>query len=214
MGRRLGTAEVRCIHDSADHRARRAHRRRRLQESRRPAGPHPDHDEGPRRHLAWEGVSLAPGDVVLVRTGTGRFWGDDGADHAKIAEHDSAGRRPGGHQVAGRGSGGDHGRLRHQRIRGQPAPDSPGTGIPVHRYLLVDQGVHLGEFHYLESLSKAKAYTFCYVAAVNKIKGTAAGFALRPLACDNRSRPEYGLSPENLLDYHDRQASEGISGPG
>ena len=41
--------------------------------------------------LAWEGVSLAPGDVVLVRTGTGRFWGEDGADHAKIAEHDSAG---------------------------------------------------------------------------------------------------------------------------
>ena len=62
-----------------------------------------------------------------------------------------------------------------------PAPDSPGTGIPVHRYLLVDQGVHLGEFHYLEGLSQAKAYTFCYVAAVNKIKGAAAGFALRPL---------------------------------
>jgi hypothetical protein len=52
----------------------------------------------------------------------------------------------------------------------------------VHRYLLVDQGVHLGEFHYLEGLSRAKAYTFCYVAAVNKIKGAAAGFALRPLA--------------------------------
>ena len=41
--------------------------------------------------LAWEGVNLATGDVVLVRTGTGRFWGDDGADHARIADHDSAG---------------------------------------------------------------------------------------------------------------------------
>ena len=41
--------------------------------------------------LAWEGVSLAPGDVVLVRTGTARYWGEDGADHAKIAAHDSAG---------------------------------------------------------------------------------------------------------------------------
>src|SRR4029077_19227906 len=63
-----------------------------------------------------------------------------------------------------------------------PAPDSPGTGIPVHRYLLVDQGVHLGEFHYLEGLSQARAFTFCYIAAVNKIKGAAAGFALRPIA--------------------------------
>jgi hypothetical protein len=41
--------------------------------------------------LAWEGVSIQPGDVVLVRTGTGRFWGDDGADHVQIGAHDSAG---------------------------------------------------------------------------------------------------------------------------
>jgi hypothetical protein len=54
--------------------------------------------------------------------------------------------------------------------------------IPVHRYLLVDQGVHLGEFHYLEALSASKAYVFCYIATVNKIRGAAAGFALRPIA--------------------------------
>ena len=64
----------------------------------------------------------------------------------------------------------------------RPAPNSPETIIPVHRYLLVEQGVHLGELHDLEGLSRARAYTFCYVAAVNKIKGTAAGFALRPIA--------------------------------
>jgi hypothetical protein len=63
-----------------------------------------------------------------------------------------------------------------------PPSGSPGSPIPVHRYLLVDQGVHLGEFHYLEKLSQARIYTFCYVATVNKIKGAAAGFALRPLA--------------------------------
>jgi kynurenine formamidase len=132
--------------------------------------------------LAWEGVGLAPGDVVLVRTGTGRFWADDGADHATIAKHDSAGpdleatkwlvAENGAIMVGSDTSG----------FEVNPPPGSPGTGIPVHRYLLVDQGVHLGEFHYLEGLSQAKAYTFCYVAAVNKIKGAAAGFALRPLA--------------------------------
>ena len=131
--------------------------------------------------LAWEGVTLAPGDVVLVRTGTGRFWGEDGANHAKIGEHDSAGvdlestkwlvEDQGAVMVGSDTSG----------LEVSPAPDSPGTGIPVHRYLLVDQGVHVGEFHYLEGLSQAKAYTFCYVAAVNKIKGAAAGFALRPV---------------------------------
>jgi kynurenine formamidase len=132
--------------------------------------------------LAWEGVSVAPGDVVLVRTGTGRFWGEDGADHAKISAADSAGVDLEGTKwlVADQGAimvGSDT-----SGYEVNPAPDAPGTGIPVHRYLLVDQGVHLGEFHYLEGLSEAKAYTFCYVAVVNKIRGAAAGFALRPLA--------------------------------
>ena len=132
--------------------------------------------------LAWEGVTLAPGDVVLVRTGTARYWGDDGADHKRIAEHDTAGpdldatrwlvEDQGAIMVGSDTSG----------YEVNPAPGSPDTGIPVHRYLLVEQGVHLGEFHNLEGLSKAKAFTFCYVAAVNKIKGAAAGFALRPLA--------------------------------
>src|SRR5262245_11495888 len=135
-----------------------------------------------RETLAWEGVTLQPGDVVLVRTGTGALWGEDGADHRAIAEHDSAGpdlsatrwliEDQGAVMVGSDTSG----------YEVNPAPNSPNCTIPVHRYLLIDQGVHLGEFHYLEDLSKAKVYTFCYVAAVNKIKGAAAGFALRPLA--------------------------------
>ncbi len=132
--------------------------------------------------LAWEGVTLAPGDVVLVRTGTARYWGEDGADHALIAEHDSAGpdleatkwlvEDQGAIMVGSDTSG----------YEVNPPAGPTDTGIPVHRYLLVEQGVHLGEFHNLEGLSRAKAYTFCYIAAINKIKGTVAGFALRPLA--------------------------------
>ncbi len=132
--------------------------------------------------LAWEGVALKPGDVVLVRTGTGQFWGDDGADHKVIAEHDSAGpdlhatkwlvEEQGAIMVGSDTSG----------YEVSPSPIKTGSGIPVHRYLLVDQGVHLGEFHYLEGLSKAKVYEFCYIATTNKIKGTAAGFGLRPIA--------------------------------
>ena len=132
--------------------------------------------------LAAQGTSLRPGDVVLVRTGTGRYWGEEGADHAKIAEHDSAGPdleatrwlvEDQGAMMVGSDTSG---------YEVNPPPGNPGTGIPVHRYLLVDQGVHIGEFHYLEGLSKAKAYTFCYIASTSKIKGTVAGFALRPIA--------------------------------
>ena len=132
--------------------------------------------------LAWEKVALKPGDVVLVRTGTGRFWAEDGADHKTIADHDSAGpdleatkwliEDQGAIMVGSDTSG----------FEANPPTGKPGTGIPVHRYLLVDQGVHLGEFHYLEGLSKSQAYVFCYIAMTNKIKGAAAGFALRPIA--------------------------------
>jgi kynurenine formamidase len=132
--------------------------------------------------LAWEGVKLQPGDIVLVRTGTGRYWGEDGADHTKIGEHDSAGPdlvatkwliEDQGAMMVGSDTSG---------YEVNPAPQGARTGIPVHRYLLVDQGVHIGEFHNLEGPSKAKAYVFCYVAMTNKIRGTAAGFALRPVA--------------------------------
>lgn len=57
-----------------------------------------------------------------------------------------------------------------------------GTILPVHRYLLIEQGVHIGEFHNLEQLSKEKIYEFCYICCVNKIQGTVAGFGLRPIA--------------------------------
>jgi kynurenine formamidase len=132
--------------------------------------------------LAWEDVTLQPGDVVLVRTGTGGLWGEEGADHAKIAEHDSAGpdlaatkwlvEEQGAIMVGSDTSG----------YEVNPPSGPSGSPIPVHKYLLVDQGVHLGEFHNLEGLSQAKVYTFCYIALINKIKGAAAGFALRPIA--------------------------------
>lgn len=52
----------------------------------------------------------------------------------------------------------------------------------MHKYLLIEQGVHIGEFHYLEDLARDKVSEFCYVATTAKIAGSVAGFALRPLA--------------------------------
>ena len=111
---------------------------------------------GTRETSSWCGP--APGDSGAA----------DGADHAQIAEHDSAGpdleatrwlvEQQGAIMVGSDTSG----------YEVNPAPDSPDTGIPVHRYLLVEQGVHLGEFQYLEGLSQAKAYTFCYIAPLTR----------------------------------------------
>jgi len=132
--------------------------------------------------LAKQGTVLKPGDSVLIRTGTLRYWGDDGADHAKVGAHDSAGIDLG----AARWLVEQHGAILigsdTSGLEYSPAPSEKSAFIPVHKYLLIEQGVHIGEFHFLEDLARAKAYEFCYLCTVNKIKGAVAGFCLRPLA--------------------------------
>jgi kynurenine formamidase len=134
--------------------------------------------------LSAEKVDLEPGDVVLVRTGALRYWGETGADHPKIAQHDSAGITLEGAKwlVEEKGAvmvGADTSGL---EVGQDPA--LPGATIPVHEYLLIEQGVHIGEFHYLEDLSRDKVYRFTYVVATNRLKGAVAGTALRPIAIE------------------------------
>jgi len=134
--------------------------------------------------LAAQKVDVEPGDVVMVRTGTLRYWGETGADHAKIGQHDSAGitleaakwlvEQKGAVMIGADTSGTEVGQ----------DPALPGAVIPVHEYLLIEQGVHIGEFHNLEGLSRAKVYRFTYVAMTNRLKGTVAGTALRPIAIE------------------------------
>jgi len=134
------------------------------------------------RALHAQKIELRPGDVVLLRTGTLRYWGQDGADVEKIREHDSAGislatarylvEHFGAMMIGSDTSG----------LECNPPHEGANSFIPVHSYLLVEQGVHIAEFHYLEDLARERIHEFCYVAATNKIAGTTAGFALRPLA--------------------------------
>ena len=132
--------------------------------------------------LELQDVEIQPGDAVFVRTGTLQYWGSTGTDHKKIAEYDSAGinldsakwlvEEKGAILVGSDTSG----------LEVVPAPEGSTSFNPVHEYLLVEQGVHIGEFHYLERLAEDRAYKFCYIAATNKIKGTTAGFTMRPIA--------------------------------
>jgi kynurenine formamidase len=132
--------------------------------------------------LDKQGTKLRPGDTVLIRTGVLRYWGENGSDHKRLAQHDSAGIDLAAAKwlVEQKGAillGSDTSGLEHL-----PGPGDTPAFVPVHKYLLTDQGVHIGEFHFLEELARDKVYEFCYVCSTNKIRGTTAGFTLRPLA--------------------------------
>jgi kynurenine formamidase len=133
-----------------------------------------------REVLLAQRVEIEPGDAVFIRTGALRYWGETGSDKAKLAEHDSAGisLEAAKWLVEQKGAvliGADNSGL-------ETLAWKPGEFYPAHAYLLVQQGVYIGEFHYLEDLAKEKVYEFLYVCTTNKIKGTSAGFALRPVA--------------------------------
>ncbi len=140
--------------------------------------------------LDKQGTVLRPGDVVLIRTGALQFWGETGSDpDGKLAKHDTAGitleaarwlvEQKGAMLIGADTSG----------VEYHPRPEKRAeylakykSFMPVHNYLLIDQGVHLGEFHYLEELARDRVYEFCYICCTNKIRGTTAGFCLRPIA--------------------------------
>jgi len=127
--------------------------------------------------LAAQGADVDPGDAVLIRTGTLRYWGRSGADHARLAQHDSAGLTIEGARW-----------LVEQKGAVFIGSDTTGlewggdATLPVHEYLLVQQGVHIGELFYLEDLARDKAWRFTLIATTNRIRGATAGFALRPIA--------------------------------
>ncbi len=132
--------------------------------------------------LAKQGVDVQPGDAVFIRTGILSLWGENGADKAKLAPHDSAGINLAAAKwlVEEKGAviiGADTSGL---ECTGKCW--KPGQFYPAHVYLLAEQGVYIAEFHYLEDLAKDKAYEFAYVASTNKIRNATAGFVMRPMA--------------------------------
>jgi kynurenine formamidase len=132
--------------------------------------------------LESQGTAIQPGTVVLVRTGTMRHWGEAGHDHDALARPDSAGITLAAakwlvEECGAMVIGGDTSTLEViPPVDGEPSPS------PVHQYLLIDQGVHMGELHNLEGLALDDVYEFTYIALVPPIRGATAGFALRPIA--------------------------------
>ena len=142
--------------------------------------------------LKRQNVDVTPGTVVLIRTGTAQFWGANGSDHAKLAMHDTAGIGISAakwlvEQKGALAVGSDTSGLEY--VPPSPA-DSKAVGgsfNPVHVYLLVEQGVHMLEFHNLEALAADRVYEFAYIATTNAIRGTVAGNGAETAGADGET---------------------------
>ncbi|MTI99650.1 MAG: cyclase family protein [Marinobacter adhaerens] len=125
--------------------------------------------------MTVQGTDIAPGDVVLIRTGRMRHYGD--------------GRRfmvnaPGLGMDAARYLAGDKQALSlgadNLSFEAFPSEDSENY-VPVHTYLLAQQGVTIMELVNLEQLAEDKVYQFAFIGTPLKIRGGDAA-PLRPIA--------------------------------
>jgi kynurenine formamidase len=113
--------------------------------------------------LRAQNIDFPPGTVVLIRTGTARHWGENGSNHTKIGEHDSAGigLKAAKWLVEQKGAlavGSDTSGLEYVPPKPEDSQAMGGSFNPVHVYLLVEQGVHILEFNNLERLAAERAY--------------------------------------------------------
>lgn len=144
-------------------------------------GPWPPEQEiGPadlQSALDRTGARPEPGDVLLIRTGWGMLW-----DDRQAFEGDQTGTPGPGPEaarwLAGFGPvavGSDT--IAFERL----TPLAQPRGLPVHKILIVDHGIHLIEKLDLEALAAAGIGEFLFIGAGLPIVG-ATGSPVRPLA--------------------------------
>ncbi len=63
----------------------------------------------------------------------------------------------------------------------QPAIDAPGHFLPVHLYLLAEQGAPMMEIAFLEELARDRVYEFAFFGAPLRLRG-ATGSPMHPWA--------------------------------
>jgi kynurenine formamidase len=124
-----------------------------------------------------QGTEIPRGAMVLVRSGWSRLWGDT---HAYLG-HDSGVPGPdlsAAHVIVESGAvATGHDSMAYEHL-------APGAGhalLPVHRVMLVENGIHIIENVFMEELAAAKAYEFIFTVAALKIVG-ATGCPVRPIA--------------------------------
>jgi kynurenine formamidase len=128
--------------------------------------------------LSRQRMQLRRGDAVLIRTGTLADW----PDRDKMVAGETSGLTLEAAQWLAEDQevllvAADNAGLEQNILRAEAE-----ELLPVHRYLLIERGVPIGEYHYMEELARDRVYEFTYICLTNKIRGTTAGFALRPIA--------------------------------
>jgi kynurenine formamidase len=126
--------------------------------------------------LRKQGTALAPGDVVLVRTGQMSLW----PDRSKLTLF----------QQSGLSLEAARWLVEEQNVMLLGADNlglesfpstKPENFAPVHSYLLAEKGVSFMELVWLEDLARDRVYEFAFVAAPLKLRG-ATGSPIRPVA--------------------------------
>jgi kynurenine formamidase len=120
-------------------------------------------------------VAVEPGDVVLIRTGWGRYFG---ADNARYLRGEPGIDVPAARWLTERGAaaiGCDN-----MAIEVLPNPDA-ALAMPVHQHALAEAGVYLIENLALDALAAENVRAFCLVLLPIKFKG-ATGSPVRPVA--------------------------------
>ncbi len=121
------------------------------------------------------GTAIEPGDVVLIRTGWGRYFA---TDVKRYLEGEPGIDVAGAHWLTRQGVvaiGCDN-----MAVEVMPNPD-PKRILPVHQHALVEAGVYLVENLVLEALAAAGARHFCFLLLATKFRG-ATGSPVRPVA--------------------------------
>lgn len=121
------------------------------------------------------GFRIQPGDVALIRTGWGRYFG---TDNAKYLTGEPGIDVPGAEWLIDQGIatiGTDN-----MAVEVLPNPDHM-LGLPVHQYALSQRGVYLIENLALEELARDGVAVSCFILLATKYKG-ATGSPVRPVA--------------------------------
>ncbi len=125
---------------------------------------------------AAQGVEIPRGGAVMIRTGAMVKWGDTPAYDAIATAGptlDAARWLVEEHDISVIGSD-------TTTVEQMPS-STPGHPAPVHDFMLRESGVHLLEVAWLESLSQARVYEFCFICLPLKIEGATASM-VRPVA--------------------------------
>lgn len=127
-------------------------------------------------------AEVSSGDVVLIRSGWGRRFGDGAESYLGKASGVPGVAEAGARWLASRGAhavGADT--IAFERL----APGSGHSVLPAHRVLLVEAGIYIIETLDLEELAAAAVAEFTFVLAPLNLVG-ATGSPVRPLAVVSR----------------------------